>query len=356
MARIAPIGHQDELTLVDHLDELRSRLMAALLFVVLAFCVTFWQSNAILGVITAPVDKALSSQSSGDSAKNSRQIQAEYQRRITEAVRALRADSVDLTKAVRELRADGKRDAASSRALANLEERLAERQATLAKLDLTAPKVDQRPITLGVTEPFLTTFSSSLYAALLFSLPFLLYQLYAFVLPAFTPRERAVALPLMLMVPVLFVGGVAFGYYVVLPQTTNFLLNFNAGEFDIQVQGREAVKFTTSFLIALGLMFQLPVGVLAVNRSGIVSIAQLRSFRRYAIVVFAVLAAVLTPTPDWYTMMLAWIPLVVLYELSIILAAWLERVRPPQPAGDPAAHYDLATAPAPHDEDRPHAP
>lgn len=356
MARIAPIGHQEELTLVDHLDELRSRLMAALLFVVLAFCVTFWQSNAILGVITAPVDRALSEKATSERAKNSRQIQAEYQERITDAVRALRADSADLAASVRALRASGEQSAADRRALARLEARLKARQATLAKIDLTAPAVDQRPITLGVTEPFLTTFSSSLYAALLFSLPFLLYQLYAFVLPAFTPRERAVALPLMFMVPFLFIGGVAFGYYVVLPQTTSFLLNFNAGEFDIQVQGREAVKFTTSFLIALGLMFQLPVGVLALNRSGIVSIARLRGFRRYAIVLFAVLAAVLTPTPDWYTMVLAWIPLVVLYELSIILAAWLERARPLQAVGDPAAHYDLDTAPLPRDEDRPHAP
>ncbi len=99
------------------------------------------------------------------------------------------------------------------------------------------------------------------------------------------------------MIPVLFIGGVAFAYYIVLPQTTRFLLNFNSGEFDIQVQGREAVKFVTSFLIAIGLMFQLPVAILAITRSGIVGVPQLRAFRGYAVIVFAVLAAVLTQHP-----------------------------------------------------------
>ncbi|MFT4036291.1 MAG: twin-arginine translocase subunit TatC, partial [Patulibacter sp.] len=323
--RIAPIGHQEELTLVDHLDELRSRIMASLLFVVLVFGFTFWQSDRVLGVITKPIDQALSTDgSTTDEATDSDEVQANYQARISAAVKALRDDAATLATVTAKLQAQlGIDDTATKTQLAKLHAKLAAHQRQIGRLDLDAPPIDRRPITLGVTEPFVTTISSSMYAALLLALPFLLYQVYAFILPAFTPRERQVALPLMFMIPVLFIAGVAFAYFLVLPQTTRFLLNFNAGEFDIQVQGREAVKFVTSFLIAIGLMFQLPVGVLAVTRSGIIGIPQLRAFRGYAIVLFAIAAAVLTPTPDPGTMMLALAPLVVLYELSIMLASWL---------------------------------
>lgn len=354
MARIAPIGHEDQLTLVDHLDELRGRLVSSLLVVSLIFGFAFWQSDRILGFITEPVDQALSTNGSlKDKANDADEVQANYQARLSAAVQALRADTADLAELTTKLQsAGGIKDAQVKAQVAELQEQIAERQAKLAKLDLEAPPIDRRPLTLGVTEPFMTTITSSLYAAILLSLPFLLYQIYAFILPAFTPREKQVAVPLMFMIPVLFIGGVAFAYYIVLPQTTRFLLNFNSGEFDIQVQGREAVKFVTSFLIAIGLMFQLPVAILAITRSGIVGVPQLRAFRGYAVIVFAVLAAVLTPTPDPGTMLLALAPLVVLYELSIILASWLDRLRPLEPAPNQGALDDLsAYAPLPMDDD-----
>jgi sec-independent protein translocase protein TatC len=326
-----------------------------MLFVAIVFAFTFWQSDRILSVITQPVDNALSTNKSDDSKKrDADEIQFAYQSAVSKALGALRDDSADLNKAVDALK-DSKavsddRDLATS--IATLQDRIAKRAAVLNKLNLAAPAIDRRPITLGVTEPFLVTITSSLYAAILLSLPFLLYQAYAFVLPAFTPKERSVALPLMLMVPFLFLGGVLFAYYLVLPQATNFLLNFNDGEFNIQVQGREAVKFVVSFLIAIGLMFQLPVGILAVTRSGILSVAQLRSGRGYAIVVFAVVAAVLTPTPDPGTMLIAMSPLVVLYELSIIAASWLDRIRPLELVTEHSALDDLSDyAPLPLDDD-----
>lgn len=353
--RIAPIAHEEQLTLVDHLDELRSRLVSSLLFVALVFAFAFWQSDAILGVITKPIDNALSTHKSSESKKlDSDEVQYEYQATVSKALKALKEDSRDLNSAVEALSAKAAvdDDKALSAALEKLQTRVDARGAALDKLDLTPPTIDRRPVTLGVTEPFLVTLRSSLYAALLLSLPFLLYQIYAFVIPAFTPRERQVAVPLMFMIPLLFIAGVAFAYYLVLPQAANFLLNFNDNEFDIQVQGREAVSFVTTFLIGVGLMFQLPVAILAVNRSGIISIAQLRSNRRYAIVIFAVVAAVLTPTPDPGTMLLAMTPLVLLYELSIIAASMLERYRPLEPPSEQQILDDLeAYAPLPMDGD-----
>ncbi|MEN0015017.1 MAG: twin-arginine translocase subunit TatC [Solirubrobacteraceae bacterium] len=355
MARLAPVGHEDQLTLVDHLDELRSRLITSIIFVALAFAITFWQANAVLGFITHPVDHALSSgKASNSKHKSSDEIQREYQQRVAKAIATLKAQNADLDSAVSVVGSSKTTaaDATLKGEIAALQAKIADRQKVLDKIDLTAPPIDRRPITLGVTEPFLVTITSSLYAAILISLPFLLYQIYAFVLPAFTPRERKVALPLMLMVPFLFLAGVLFSYYLVLPQATNFLLNFNNGEFNIQVQGEQAVKFVTTFMIAVGLMFQLPVGILAITRSGIISVKQLRGFRGYAIILFAIIAAVLTPTPDPGTMMLAMAPLVVLYELSIIAASWLDRVRPLDPPDDQAVLDDLSNyAPLPMDED-----
>ena len=102
-------------------------------------------------------------------------------------------------------------------------------------------------------------------------MPVILYQLYAFVLPAFSPTERRVALPLLLMVPVLFIAGVVFCYFIVLTPALDFLLNFNADEFKTEVRARDYYSFVTLVMIAMGLGFQIPVGILAATRLGVVT-------------------------------------------------------------------------------------
>jgi len=194
-----------------------------------------------------------------------------------------------------------------------------------ARAAVAVPAVGKRqPVTLGVTEPFLTTVTVSAYAALLLVLPFLLYQLYAFILPAFTPTERRIALPLMALVPVLFIAGVAFGYFLALPRAVSFLQNYNDGQFDILVQARDYYRFSVILLAGTGILFQIPVGVLLVVRLQLLSTKQLRQFRGYALIAFAIVAAVVTPTPDPFTMLIVMAPLVVLYELSIWLARAFE--------------------------------
>jgi sec-independent protein translocase protein TatC len=241
--RIRPISHDDQLTVVDHLDELRSRLMIAGAAFFAAFVLCGWQNKLILDIVNEPLP-------------------------------------------------DGR-----------------------------------EPITFGVTEPFLTTFTNAAYAAILLSLPIILYQVYAFVLPAFSPTERRVALPLLLMVPVLFIAGVLFCYYVVLPPATDFLLSFNASEFDTEVRARDYYSFATLTMLAMGLGFQVPVAILAAVRLGVTSVEKLRRNRRYAIVVIAVLASLL-PTIDPVTMVLEMVPLLLLYEASILLAAAFGRPAP----------------------------
>jgi sec-independent protein translocase protein TatC len=195
---------------------------------------------------------------------------------------------------------------------------------------------DQRPLTLGVAEPFMTTLTVSAYTAILISLPMILYQLYAFVLPAFSPNERRVALPLLMMVPFLFIGGVVFGYYVVLPAAVKFLLNFNDSQFNVQIRAREYYSFVAMTLLALGILFQVPVVILAATRLGITTPRQLRSHRRHAVVAIAVIAMLL-PGTDPVTMLLSMVPLLLLYELSIVLATFFGRPSSERVEGAPAA-------------------
>jgi sec-independent protein translocase protein TatC len=201
-------------------------------------------------------------------------------------------------------------------------EQLAAGQRALAKS--VPPEEARRPVTLGVGEPFTATVRVAAYAAFLIALPLILFQAYAFILPAFSREERGVALPLMVMVPFLFLAGVVFGYYMVLPNAVNFLQNFNDDNYDILLQARDYYKFAITLLIAMGVAFQVPVGILAITRVGIVSVAQLRKNRRYAILVVAVLAMLL-PGQDPVTMLSLMIPLYVLYEGSILLASLLDR-------------------------------
>jgi sec-independent protein translocase protein TatC len=233
--RIKPIDHEDQLSVVDHLDELRSRMMVALAAFLVAFGLTTWQSDVVLVIVNAPLPG------------------------------------------------------------------------------------DMQPITLGPAEPFITTLKNAAYAAVLISLPVLLYQAYAFLVPALHPRERRVALPLLLMVPLLFVGGVVFCYVVVLPPALDFLLGFNSSQFDTQLRASDYYDFATLTMIAMGLGFQVPVGVLVLTRLGVVSVDKLRRSRRYAILAIAVIAALL-PTLDPITLVLEMIPLMLLYELSVQLA------------------------------------
>jgi sec-independent protein translocase protein TatC len=168
------------------------------------------------------------------------------------------------------------------------------------------------------------TLKVSAYAGLLIALPLILFQVYAFVLPAFSPREKQIALPAMLGIPFLFIGGVVFGYFTVVPRAIEFLQNFNADAFDVLIQAQPYYKFVIMLLLAMGLLFQIPIGIVAVTRVGIVSTSQLAHNRRYAILVIAVLAMLL-PGQDPVTMSMMMAPMYVLFEGSILLSWLLDR-------------------------------
>ena len=304
---LRPIGHEDRLSLVEHLDELRSRIIICLVIFVGAFAFCFWQNNRILDIMDKPLQKSAFHKNSQDPLEQTAGFQ-----------QSLKQLSMQMAVVSREM-------ARSSNVDPALKQQWSELADQASRTAVAAPKASgRRPVTLGVGEPFTVTFKVVAYAALLVSLPFLLWQAYAFVLPAFSPREREIALPLMCMVPFLFVAGVVFAYYMVLPNAINFLQNFNDDNFDILIQARDYYKFSIMVLAAMGLLFQVPIGILAITRVGIVTPRQLRKNRRYAILVIAVVAMLL-PGQDPVTMLLLMAPLIVLFEGSILIAALVDR-------------------------------
>jgi sec-independent protein translocase protein TatC len=328
---LRPIQHDDRLSLVEHLDELRTRLIICIVVFLGAFIVCFWQNDRILEILDRPLEKSAVSHNSDDPLERSALFQ-----------QSLKQLSLQLSIVSREMARSDDVSPALQAQFASLSKQAA---ATAA----AAPKASgRRPVTLGVGEPFTVTFKVVSYAALLLALPFLLYQAYAFILPAFSPRERQIALPLMAMVPFLFVAGVVFAYYMVLPNAIRFLQNFNDDNFDILLQARDYYKFSIMVLAAMGCLFQVPIGILAVTRVGIVTPRQLRKNRRYAILVIAIVAMVL-PGQDPVTMLLLMAPLIVLFEGSILMATLVDR-RAARARAREEAELDASD----HDDDLPH--
>lgn len=250
--RVKAVSHEDRLTLVEHLDELRSRLIVcvAVLGVALALC--FWQNHLLLEIAQTPL-----------------------------------------------------------------------------------PANHTRLITFGVTEPFTTTLTVSAYGAIVLALPIILWQLYAYVLPAFSEAEKRTVLPILLLFPVLFVAGLAFAYFVVMPAALHFLLNFNDNQFNVQIRARDYYSFFSMTEIACGLVFQMPLAIIAVTRLGIVSVESLSKNRRYAYLAISIVAAAL-PGVDPVSMLLEMVPLLALYELSILLARVVGRPRPSSGLAEPS--------------------
>jgi sec-independent protein translocase protein TatC len=231
-----PADFDERLTLVEHLDELRSRIIVSLVALGAAFALCFWQNELLLEIVNDPLP------------------------------------------------------------------------------DETVP------ITLGVTEPFFTTVEVSAYGAFILAMPVLLYELWAFVFPAFSPRERRTVRPFVIAMPFLFLAGIAFAYFVVMPIAVKFLLNFNEAEFNIQVRARDYYSFFGLTELAMGLLFQIPIAMLALTRLDIVSADWFAENRRYAIFIIAVVSAA-APGGDPVSMLLIMVPLLALYEASI----WIDR-------------------------------
>lgn len=238
MARIRRVKPDDELTLVEHLDELRVRLIFSLLVLTIAVAGCYYQSHNILHFITGPI--------------HHRQL-----------------------------------------------------------------------VTFAPTEAFFNTVMISVYGGLLISLPLLSYQFYAYVIPAFSEESQRTIRPLLLMVPGLFLIGVVFGWYVVIPPAIHFLTGFNQHEYTYFPRAADYIRFIMLTLLAMGAVFELPVVMMMLGRVGIIRSSFMKRRWREAIVVLAVIAALL-PGTDPITMTAEYVPMLLLYALSYFLVKAVE--------------------------------
>ncbi len=307
---VRAIRHDETLSVVGHLDELRTRLIVSLIAIGVAFGICFWQNHALLALINRPL-----------TAQTQQQVKAGHgPLGATYTVQVGARDvAVQLATVVSVLRSPPLHLPSSAQAsLAHTGKQL---DADIKRL--SAPPQGDRPVTLGFGEPFTTTVTVSLIFALILALPVVLLQAYGFVIPAFEPEQRRMVKPLLAAIPFLFMIGVVFGYYVVLPAAVRFFQNFNSSQFNVLVQAAPYYKFAATILLAMGLVFQVPVGVLAVTRAGLISPRRLRKSRRWALVACGAVAAFLPG--DAFTLLLETVPLYLLFEVSVLLATFIER-------------------------------
>jgi sec-independent protein translocase protein TatC len=182
-------------------------------------------------------------------------------------------------------------------------------------------------ITLAPTEAFMQVLKVSIYAGLICSLPFILYQFWAFILPGLYENEKRNVFPYVTLTTVLFLAGLTFGYFIVLPIGLRFMVGYGMkiqvfGQAAIvqQLQMEKYIGFVSMFELAFGLVFELPLVMMLFAWAGILDHKRMAKYRKYAILVEAIIAMVLTPSQDPVSMMLMLIPLIVLYEFGIVLA------------------------------------
>ena len=186
------------------------------------------------------------------------------------------------------------------------------------------PAGHKRPVTFGVAEPFLTSFKISLYAGFALALPVVLWQVWAFLAPAFQRNIQRALASTVAVATGLFAIGVGFGYRVVLPPAVHYLTTYDTHLYNIQIRASSYYSFALMVLVAVGVVFELPVFVLALVRLRVVSSTTLRRKRRLGYVLVAALAVAL-PGIDPVTTTLELVPMLALFESSIWLSVLFER-------------------------------
>jgi sec-independent protein translocase protein TatC len=327
-----------QMSFLEHLDELRRRLIRSVLFVLAAFFLCFWVSDDIYDFLARPGRVAL----------------AEAQRRqlplggLTggeavlplsflqegDAGRYVFADATNLGQSVippgASVLARVARDSEGRLGLFTDEPLIAgnvviPKGARLPYDPQTPsdalPGIDDRLVVTTAVEPFSLYVKVSLYAAICLSVPFLLWQVWAFVSPGLYPHERSYALPFVLLSSIAFVGGAAFAYKIIFPPALEYLLGVGEN-FRLFLNAAHYFDFVILIMLGMGLVFQMPAVTYVLSRIGLVSARLLVRAWRIALIVILVAAAILSPTADVPNMMLFAAPMIILYALSIFIA-WI---------------------------------
>lgn len=327
-----------QMSFLDHLDELRRRLISSAVFIMVALVACWFVSDQIYNFLSIPVRRALA-----EAAQRPVPLQG-----LTGGEQILPLDSLKEGDTGRYVFAESTKLGTSvippgTSVLARVargpdgsigvftEEPLFAGATVIPKgvrlpADFTAragatPGLEDRLVVRTAVEPFSLYLQVSLYAALCLSVPFLLWQVWAFVAPGLYPHERGYAVPFVFMSSLSFVAGAAFAYYVLFPPAVTYLLGLGQ-EFRLFLNASDYFDFIILVMLAMGVVFQMPAVTFVLSRIGLVSANFLISHWRVSTMVILVAAAVLSPTSDLPNMMLFAAPMVVLYLISILIA-WI---------------------------------
>ena len=257
MARARRVKPDEQLTLVEHLDELRTRIIVVLAVLTIGVALAFYKSGDILNFLADPLPR----EQNGD---------------------------------------------------------------------------PYRFLATSPLDGILTSISISIYSGLLLAMPVASYQLYAFVIPAFAEQHHKHLRPLIMMIPGLFIVGVIFAWYLVVPPAIDFLVGYNSGAFDYHLRAKDYIQFVLLTLLAMGIVFEMPVVMLILARLRIMSSALMRRHWRISIVVLAVVAMLL-PGVDPISFIVEFVPLLALYGLSYFIVRAVEKARGDDPDMEPSA-------------------
>jgi sec-independent protein translocase protein TatC len=304
--RLRPIGHEDRLSVVDHLDELRGRLIVSAAALIVVFGICFWQSGHLLNALNSPLHH----------------LTKEARSHIADATSDEAGERTHLLKAAGDFQKLSHAKGLSTQAQSIIGAAASDLSSAAKALPRTDPGVN--PITTGVGEPFTETITVCFYFSLLICSPILLYELLAFVLPALSNEEKRVAMPIILAAPILFFAGIVFTYLIVLPAAIKFLQGYNANHFQALVQARPLYAFEVLTMAAIGLAFEMPLVLLGLRALGVINGSTLTRHWRYAVVILAIIGAAM-PGADPVTTGLETAPLAILFLASIVLLKIADR-------------------------------
>lgn len=191
--------------------------------------------------------------------------------------------------------------------------------------------------TISPTDPLILSFRVAMYVAFAISLPLIVYQIIAFLAPGLTRKEKRILFSALPFVSILLFAGIAYGYFIAAPRALDFLSNWLEGSINWSPNGPETLSFFMTLMVGLGLSFQLPVVMFVVAKIGIFTPVMMRKYRKYAIIIMMIAAAVITPSTDPFNLAIVFFPLYILYELGIIISSIFARTSLRNPEGEPAA-------------------
>ncbi|MGV3761090.1 twin-arginine translocase subunit TatC [Parapedobacter sp.] len=194
--------------------------------------------------------------------------------------------------------------------------------------DFCVTEVPGTIINTQMAGQFILQINSSLIIAVMLGFPYLLYEVWLFIKPALTDIERKSASGFVLYASLLFILGILFGYYVVVPLAMNFLANYSiSGDIANTITVQNYLSFVATLTLGCGIIFELPIIIFILSKLGIMTPQFMRKSRQYAVVVILITAAIITPTPDIITMLTVSFPMFLLYELSIVVASRVYKKR-----------------------------